>query len=143
MLTLPHGKDTYTISVIATIPVIEKHGLDEVLKPFIKDLNYLCTEGISVPYNGSMQTFKGALLTLLADNLAAKDIGGFKKSLSFAFRCCRTCLVTKGALSSKYTSEDVELRNATNHATHISLLQGPTASHYSTTYGINKQTTLC
>ena len=63
-----------------------------------------------------MQTFKGALLTLLADNLAANDIRGFKKSFAFAFRCCRTCLVTISALSSKYTSEDVELRNATNHA---------------------------
>lgn len=75
--------------MIATVPVIEKYSLDEVLKPFIKDLNLLCTEGVTVSSNGLSRTYKGALLTFLADNLAANDLGGFKRSFSFSFRCCR------------------------------------------------------
>ena len=115
--------------MIATVPVIEKHSLDRVLKPFIEDLNLLSTEGVTVSSNGVTRTYKGALLTFLADNLAANDLGGFKKSFSFSFRCCRTCLATKNTLSSKYTSEDFDPRNDSSHVTHLSLLEGPTASH--------------
>lgn len=128
--------------LVATVPVIEKHGLDAVLKPFIQDLNSLCAEGLTVTHNGVSKIYKGALLTFLADNLAANDLGGFKKSFSFSFRCCRTCLVTKNTLSTKHSSEDCDLRNDSNHATHVSLLEGPTSSHYSTTYGINRRSAL-
>ena len=45
-------------------------------------------------------------------------------------------------MPAKYTSEDCDLRNDSNHATHLTLIQGPTASHYSTTYGINRRSSL-
>lgn len=34
--------------IAATVPVVEKHGINEILKPFIEDLNALAAEGISV-----------------------------------------------------------------------------------------------
>ena len=36
----------------------------------------------------------GGLFTFLADNLAAHLIGGFKESMSFSLRICRTCMIT-------------------------------------------------
>ena len=64
---------------LAIVPVIEKHSLDEVLKPFINDINILSTTGISLTVHGVSRTFKGALLAFLGDNLASNDLGGFKK----------------------------------------------------------------
>ena len=65
------------LAIIATVPLIEKHGLDEVLKPFFNDLNTLTTTGISVSVNKVPRIFKGGLLAFLADNLASNDLGGF------------------------------------------------------------------
>ena len=73
------------LAIVASIPVIEKHGLNTVLKPFVHDLNILATKGIEVNIDGTQQTFKGTLLVVLADNLASNDLGGFKRSFSFSF----------------------------------------------------------
>ena len=78
------------LAIVSTVPVIEKHSLDEVLKPFINDINILSTTGISLTVHGVSRTFKGALLAFLGDNLASNDLGGFKKSFSFSFRSCRS-----------------------------------------------------
>lgn len=130
------------LAIVATVPVIEKHGLDKILEPFVADLNTLSTTGITVSVQGVEKTFNGALLTFLADNLASNDLGGFKKSFSFSFRCCRTCLATRDSMSSSYISERFELRNEVDHCNHISMLGGPTSGHYSTTYGINRRSCL-
>ena len=108
----------------------------------ISDLNILVTTGISVVNNGSTRLFKGALLAFLADNLASNDLGGFKKSFSFSFRVCRTCLVTTNSLSRGTLSSDFELRSLESHLKHIENLDGPTGSHYSKTYGINRKSAL-
>lgn len=126
----------------ATVPVIEEHGLDSILKPFIADLNILATEGISVKVNGTSQIFKGALLAFLADNLASNDLGGFKKSFSFSFRCCRTCLVTKNSLSDSFLSNDYTSRTEHEHLKQVKLLEGPGATHFSKTYGINRKSAI-
>ena len=52
----------------AVIPVIERHGLDCILEPFIRDLNILSSSGVSVEVDGVLQTFKWGLLCFLADN---------------------------------------------------------------------------
>ncbi|XP_065902216.1 uncharacterized protein [Dysidea avara] len=93
------------LAIVATIPVIEAHGIHTIMKPFIHDLNILATEGIVMPIDGVNQVFKGALLVFLADNLASNDLGGFKKSFSFSYRCCHTCLVTQTSLSFNFYSE--------------------------------------
>ena len=112
------------------------------MKPFIADLNTLATTGISVSIHGMPRQFKGALLAFLADNLAANDLGGFKKSFSFSFRCCRTCLVTRDTLTSSFNSSSFELRTEDKHREQCQNLDSPAASHYSKTYGINRKTSL-
>lgn len=130
------------LAVVATVPIIEKYGLDDVLKPFIADLNILSTTGISTSLCGVPRIFKGALLAFLADNLASNDLGGFKKSFSFSFRFCRTCLATQETHSNHFTSDAFELRTNSNHRKQCEMLDGPATSHYSKTYGINRRSSL-
>ena len=81
------------LAIVATVPIIEKYGLECVLKPFISYLNTLATREISVPVHCVPREFRRALLAFLADNLAANNVGGFKKSFSFSFHWCQKCLV--------------------------------------------------
>ena len=43
------------LALVATVPVIEKHGIDAILKPVI---NMLASAGISVVTNGQRRTYK-------------------------------------------------------------------------------------
>ena len=125
--------------------VIEAHGLNADLQPFVRDLNKFSTEDIEVTVNGCPQSFKGGLLAFLADNLASNVLGDFKLSFSMSFRYCRTCLVPREDASSSYDALDFELRTTPNHLHHCGLIEGaeePLHSHYSTTYGINTRTCL-
>ena len=127
------------LAIAATVPVIEKYGLDVVLQPFVRDLNILATTGLEVNICGGVRKFKGALIAFLADNLASNDLGGFKKSFSFSFRSCRACLVTRDTLSNGFVSGAFDLRTHENHVKQVELLNGPASSHYSKTYGINRK----
>ena len=74
---------------------IKHYGIDEFLLPFVEDLKVLYCDGIEVEMNGNNHCFFGGLLAFLADNLVAHAVGGFKESMSFALRICRTCMITK------------------------------------------------
>lgn len=51
--------------------------------------------------NGTTTHFYGTVLLLLADTLAAHQIGGFKVGVSFALRKCRACLASVDDMSNK------------------------------------------
>jgi hypothetical protein len=128
--------------IVAASSVIKKHGLDEILQPFLKDLDHLSTVGMKVMFKGREEIFKGALLTFLADNLAANELGGFKLSFSFAFRYCRLCMMCGDALTSSFNSDDFIARNTESHKQQCALIEGPAGPHYSKTYGINNHSAL-
>lgn len=128
------------LAIVATVPVIEKYGLNKILEPFISDLNILSSEGICIP--ASKHIYKGALLAFLADNLASNDLGGFKLSFSFSFRSCRSCLATQESFRKKFSSSDFELRTKPKHIEHLEKIKGPAAEHFSKAYGINRRSAL-
>ncbi len=130
------------LAILVTKPILDKYGIDAVLKPFLQDCSTPSTKGVCVSVNGLYCVFKGALLTFLADNLASNELGGFKLNFSFAFRCCRTCLVTTEDMPKVFNSDKTVLRNRCTHESHCALLTGPTESHYSKTYGINRRSSL-
>ena len=130
------------LAILATKPVLEKHGIDAVLQPFFEDCNKLAKTGVSVCVKGANRLFKGALLAFLADNLASNELGGFKLSFSFSFHCCRTCLMIQEEMSKEFNSDTVCLRELSRHKSQCEELNGPTAGHYSKTYGINRRSAL-
>ena len=82
------------LSTVAVSPVIQKKCCNLVLKLFIDDIKKLSSQGFSVTVGGNSYQYRAVLLAFLADNLAAHQIGGFKESMSFSLRICRTCMVT-------------------------------------------------
>ena len=132
-------KAHYLISVAKHGDIV-KYGIDKVLQPFVEELKVLYCDGINVCVNGQEVTFYGGLLAFLADNLAAHSIGGFKESMSFALRICRTCMITPGLMQDNryFVESNCVLRTPETHFEQCSKLNGPLCGHYSTTYGINR-----
>ena len=80
--------------IAATMPVVEKHGIDQILQPLISDLEILATEGITLLKHGVEEVLKGGVLLSLGDNLGSNTLGGFKQSFSFSKHFCRSCYIT-------------------------------------------------
>ena len=50
--------------------------------------------GFSIEVNGRMTCVRGTVLAVLADTLAAHQLGGYKVGVGFSLRKCRQCMVT-------------------------------------------------
>lgn len=81
-------------------------------------------------------------IALLADNLAAHELGGFKESFSFAHRFCRSCLAIKNYSQTHFREDDFALRDRISHAQQCSLLNSSDRLRLSVEYGINRQSSL-
>ena len=134
------------LAIAAPSIVIERHGLNTILWPFIDDLNKLSSVGIEVTINGIPRKFKGALFTFLADNLGSNALGGFKLSFSFSFRYCRTCMIPREDAASSYDASSFPPCTIADHNHYCDLIRDaetqPLRTQYSITYGINDRTSL-
>ena len=115
-----------------------KYGMDTFMSPFVDDLKALFCDGIPVTIGSETRTFFGGLLAFLADNLAAHAVGGFKESMSFALRICRSCMITADQSQLCVMEDSCQLRCPETHFEQCQLLEGPLESHYSTNFGINR-----
>ena len=107
-----------------------------------------------------MSCVRGTVLVVLADTLAAHQLGGFKIGVGFSLRKCRQCMATLDDMQTQvciivahsatllllcqplllclqFTEEGLHLRNPTNYDYHCSLLSGPLGTADSVTYGLN------
>ena len=117
---------------------IAKYGIDSFMTPFIEDLKILYCDGITVLMNGKEHTIHGALLAFLADTLAAHSVGGFKGSMSFALRVCRSCMITTTHLQECMVETNCHLRTPLAHFEQCMQLSGLLRDHFSTNYGITR-----
>ena len=116
----------------------EETNIDSFLAPFVNDLKKLYCDGLTVTINGITQTYYGGLLAFLADNLASHTLGGFKESMSFALRVCRSCFCTRSMMQTHFLESSCTLRTSANHFDVCQLLTGSLKSHFSTVYGVNR-----
>ena len=134
-------KSMYLVAV-ATTSVIDKYGIDRILQPFVRDINKLTESGLTITIDGHSITFLGALLAVIADTLASHQLGGFKESMSWALRICRSCMATKETIALHFVEERFELRTALKHCEHCDSLKEVNGTANSTKYGINRRSIL-
>lgn len=123
---------------LAKVCVISKHGIDKVLEPFVEEMKTLHAHKLTHSIDSQNTVYDVGLLAFLADNLAAHQVGGFKESMSFAYRICRTCMATTEQTQTIFTESELELRNPQKHAEQCSDLELPNASEFSKIHGINR-----
>ena len=117
---------------------ISIYGIDVFLKPFVEDLKVLFLDGVTVDIGSRRCTYFGALLAFLADTAAAHKVGGFKESVSFAHRICRSCMATRSTSQSCFNEDEFDLRTPQNHQEHCLSLCGNNRSENSMEFGINR-----
>ena len=136
---------TMFLVALATAPVINTHGIDEVLRPFVEELQDLHKNKLDVYVNGTCEKYDVALLSFLADNLAAHQVGGFKESMSFAHRICRSCMTTTEKAQTNFVEANFELRTPETHVkqcTYLEQSQHQQRNELSKIYGINRKSVL-
>ena len=116
---------------------IQHYGTNVFLMPFVEDLKKWYLDGLQIQIGEQNVVLCGALIAFLADTLAAHAVGGFKGSMSFSLRVCRTCMVTSDQILQCLSESSCTLRTPESHFEQCSLLDGPLQNHFSTTYGIN------
>ena len=127
-------KSIYLVAV-AKSQDITRYGIDVFLRPFVEDLKSLYIDGITISMGHESKTYHGALLVFLADTLAAHLVGGFKGSMSFARRICRTCMITKEEAQTCFNEEDSTLRTPEEHEEQCQRLIGSDRASKSVEYG--------
>lgn len=130
---------------VARTKDIEEYGIDAFLKPFVEDLKELYLNGFTVFEGepGEKRIF-GALTAFLADTAAAHKLGGFKGSVSFARRICRSCMATKTSAESFNDESFFELRTPDLHEQQCQSLCGSKQHQMenSVEFGINRMSVL-
>ena len=58
-------------------------------------------DGITVVCDGCIHKFHGTVMVVLADTVAAHQLGGFKVGVGFSLRVCRDCMATKDMIQDK------------------------------------------
>lgn len=108
----------------------------------LKDLKVIYCDGITICIKEKQHMLYGGLLAFLVDNLAAHALGGFKESMSFALRICRSCMVTTQQTQNFTKEAECYLWTPSLHAEQCDRLQGPLGAHHSTNSGINRRSIL-
>lgn len=117
-------------------PYIKEFGLNEILKPLVKDLKEL-----SYPFDigGGVVYLRGAVLAGIADTPASQDFGCFKEGVGGAKRKCRHCMTTWEKMQEHFLEED--LRDSTQHEQQLSVIENAGSQYlrtfFSKQYGIN------
>ncbi|XP_070534241.1 uncharacterized protein [Ptychodera flava] len=126
---------------IALTKHVKQYGIDRMVANFISGVNKL-TEGYIMNLRGEEKLVNGALLAFIGDTLSSNFIAGFKESVSFAERKCRTCLCSTQDMKTKFSDEEFDKRDLQQHLHHCELLSNSTTKqekqHWSKTYGVTQ-----
>ena len=134
----PKYRSQILVSTLGSNTVIRKHGLNQFLQPFVSSVQSLVKNGLDISIKNEIRHFNVSLLAFLADTLAAHALGGFKESMSFAHRICRSCMATSEQIQLKFLESDFQLRTPEEHEVQVQSLAGPSSSNNSTKFGINR-----
>lgn len=96
-------------------------GFHVVLEPLIKDLKILESDGITL--SGIPCKVKGGLVSILGDNLASHQVGGFVTNFSGNSRCCRFCMAKEQDMQTNFTESKFVRRTKDMYNHHLSLVK--------------------
>lgn len=115
-----HRSRLHTLNLVALCfaSAMKNHGFENVLAPLINDLQTFATDGVNIIRSDGTFTFRGSLLLVVADNLAAHSIGGYLESFS-TVHPCRFCLISRDKLCSTFTCERSCHRTPESYDRHV------------------------
>ena len=88
---------------------VKSFGWENVLKPLIKELQKLESEGMSLVVNGEVVELKVVVSCLTGDNLFLNSILGFTESFGANYPC-RHCIVARHRFQSLHVEDETQIR---------------------------------
>ena len=82
------------LALLVKNKLIQTYGYDTILKPLLKDLKKLETEGVTISVDGIQYHRHGTVVAICGDNLSSHAIGRFSTCFSSG-RICRFCMANK------------------------------------------------
>lgn len=123
---IPHcfRSKLYTIQLLSLTnsAVVKEFGFGVVFNQLLQDLKILESDGISISYENRCYNFLGSVSTLVADNLAAHEVGGLVCSFS-GFRICRFCNATKTNSKHLFSENQFSLRSIESYNAQLELVE--------------------
>lgn len=149
-------------SYCAFQPYVHKHLISVIHSIML--MYTLQDAGVSFHLDGAEYTFNGTFTLIPGDNLASQYLGGYK-ALASALQKCRQCLAVDEDMQSEvctcmmlfsvhslklnlcfilfqFVSDAFQPRTRATHTAQCSSLGGLLHDHYSTTYGIHRDSIL-
>ena len=134
-----HRSKLMCINLCLTVEadLMNAYEMDDILTPILNDIKTF-ENGVEMP-DGS--TTYGTLLAVIADNLGAHKIGGFKEGFT-ASHCCRVCMADLGKVRSMTREDTSLLRTIEEYTEQINKLESAktmnSKKQLSREYGINR-----
>lgn len=120
------------LALLCKVPDLQRCGYQSVLSPLLKDLRTLEQDGIFIETVG--QCFRGTVLCVAADNLAAHGLAGFVQCFRGHYVCRFCCCTTDQIQSSEVSEAEFSMRTKACHDLHVqSVVQGENATHFGVT----------
>ena len=113
-------------------------GFQAILKPLIEDIKILETEGIVI--SDIPCKVKGSIVSVIGDNLAANQIGGYVTCFSGNAHCCRFCTASINDMQLQFRDSFFVQRTKQMHNQHLSLVN--IDSKYVSAYGLKFESPL-
>ncbi|CAN7941352.1 unnamed protein product [Ixodes pacificus] len=98
--------------------LVDKHGIDAILKPLVADVPALSTTGFTVQKGAATLKVTSILVAFCGDNLSMNRLCGFTCCFNRGHPC-RFCTVPYSKLSPIFHEIDVQVRNKTLHRSHV------------------------
>uniref|UniRef100_A0A224YW03 Enspm-3 dr n=1 Tax=Rhipicephalus zambeziensis TaxID=60191 RepID=A0A224YW03_9ACAR len=106
------------VALVAPYRLVDKHGMNAILKPVVSDIATLETTGFSVRINSATINVRAILVAFSGDNLSMNRLGGFTCCFNRG-RPCRFCTAPYATFGAVSHEMDVQIRNRHLHETHI------------------------
>ena len=114
---------TLQLLLLAKFVHVKKHGFDKILNQVTADIQMLETDGINIQKkDGSLLHFKGTISLILADNLAAHEIGGFVESFR-SLKSCRFCNISKNDMQNIFEAKKLQLRTPETYNSQLEIVE--------------------
>lgn len=95
---------------VARSRILKSYGISKLLENFIKTVNVMSSGGLQIEANGRQYNVEGAVVMAPADTPAANSLGGFKEGVGFAYKKCRTCLVSNEEIAKIFRDDGLTER---------------------------------
>ncbi|CAN7986746.1 unnamed protein product [Ixodes hexagonus] len=106
------------VALVVQYKLVDKHGIDAILKPLVADVSALSTTGFTVQNGAATLKVTAILVAFFGDNLSMNRLGGFTCCFNRGHPC-RFCTVPYSKLGTIFHEIDVQVRSKALHRSHV------------------------